>query len=411
MKRPEANIDDVLGKILHSTPEEEMEAAGSRVLQRLREDNANLQLLPAQSSGRQTWKLLAVTATIVVLLVSAALATAVLVRTKKEGPPKVPVQQGASSETLPTPKTESQAARGEPVRDRKSDAAEAKLRQSAPASSKNLQFEVASLRPESSQTAGGDEGEPFMDCQGTNGRVRGGAALAPPLGRCVGRHASLMTLISVAYGLDELDWLATSKAGNSWPAWMNDPREHGYQVEARAENPATTTKEQLQQMLQALLADRFKLQVSWQTGEVNGYVLVRANGGPKLKEASVEEPLTFTRKPIGDTVLGIVTGRASMKDFAQFLSGRVVLQARVADGTNFKGIYEINVSALRPTPPRGSDGAPGGPRSGGAGVGGPSDSFLALQDALQQQMGLQLNATKIPAKLIVIDHAEMPPSN
>jgi uncharacterized protein (TIGR03435 family) len=114
---------------------------------------------------------------------------------------------------------------------------------------------------------------------------------------------------------------------------------------------------------------------------------------------------------VGDTALGIVTGKASMREFAQFLGGGVLFFSRVTDGTDLKGVYEINLSAVRPTPPRGGEGgAPGGPRGGG-GVGGSSAGFDAMQDALREQMGLQLIATKIPVKLVVIDHVEIPPSN
>jgi uncharacterized protein (TIGR03435 family) len=382
------------------------------VLRQLRADKAGIaeQMVPAHSyRKRPAWRLV-LTVSAVALLVSAALAAVFVVT--RESSPKAPAPEVVSSEISTTSQTvELPPVQVETAPGQTKPAPGPSRQQSAPTTPSDLRFEVATLRPESPQAAAGDEGQQFLDCQGTNGRLRGGAALAPPLGRCIGRHVSVMNMMSVAYGLDESDWLATLRAGNAWPEWINQPRTYGYQLEAKAENPATTTKEQLQQMLQALLSERFKLKVSWQTGEIDGYVLVRANVGPRLKEASAAEPLTSTRRMVGDTALGIVTGKASMREFAQFLGAGVLLFSRVTDGTDLKGVYEINLSAVRPTPPRGGEGgAAGGPRGGG-GVGGSSAGFDAMQDSLREQMGLQLIATKIPVKLVVIDHVEIPPSN
>lgn len=49
----------------------------------------------------------------------------------------------------------------------------------------------------------------------------------------------------------------------------------------------------LEQMLQALLADRFNLIVHRQTKEVPAYALVPGKGGPKLKASTAEDQRQF----------------------------------------------------------------------------------------------------------------------
>jgi len=401
MKPPNNNMDSALRKILQSTPHEEMEAAADRVMKQLDSDSVHHEEIVAEDTVRRPARRILVTASIVILLVSAALAATFLVRPAKESSPPIPETQTAlpalpSQESSPIVQAATQ---------------EARIQRTVPppARPKTLQFEAAAIRPDPIENAG-DEGALYMDCRGNNGRIRNDAAFAPPLGRCVGRHASVMTMISIAYGLEELDWLASLKAGNGFPPdWTNDPKRYGFQIDAKAENPSATTKEELQQMLQALLADTFKLQVSWKTADVTGFVLTVAKNGPKLKEASAEEALTFTRTRSGTLAYSLVTGKASMKSFAEFLTGRLILLARVSDRTGLPGIYEIKLGVSSQLPPP-SDATPGGARGGPRGVADPS-APSPLQDALQDQMGLQLNETKVSRQVIVVDHVEMPNKN
>jgi len=64
MKTHEENIDEVLGKVLHSTPQTEMEAAGARVLQRLRRDSGWLAEATPRAPVSKTWRLLAAAAAV-----------------------------------------------------------------------------------------------------------------------------------------------------------------------------------------------------------------------------------------------------------------------------------------------------------------------------------------------------------
>src|SRR6185369_4052808 len=78
-----------------------------------------------------------------------------------------------------------------------------------------------------------------------------------------------------AYGLKEYQV--------SGPPWINDAR---FDILAKATEG--TRKEQIPAMLQALLAERFKLEVHREKKEFNVFALVVGKGGPKLKESPAE---------------------------------------------------------------------------------------------------------------------------
>ena len=75
-----------------------------------------------------------------------------------------------------------------------------------------------------------------------------------------------------------------------------------YTVDAKAEDPTKATEEQLLQMLQGLLIERFKLKFHREIKHMPGYTLVVAKNGPKLLKAKgedVESTLGRQRKTKG----------------------------------------------------------------------------------------------------------------
>jgi uncharacterized protein (TIGR03435 family) len=107
------------------------------------------------------------------------------------------------------------------------------------------QFEVASLRPDSSFNGvrGG--------CHGADSvYTPSGLGTAPPLGPCVITNGRLSHLIGIAYKLP----MSSIKNAPDWVI-AGDER---YTIQAKAEDPAAT-EQQLLQMLQNLLAERFQL--------------------------------------------------------------------------------------------------------------------------------------------------------
>ena len=90
----------------------------------------------------------------------------------------------------------------------------------------------------------------------------------------------------------------------------------------------------------------------------------------------------------------------------------------VIDQTELKGIYDFNLEYA----PDSAEGGPmmlgGGPPPPGAGGGGgdgrgpalPESTGLNLYAALQKDLGLRLEAKKIPLENVIIDHIDKVPS-
>lgn len=153
--------------------------------------------------------------------------------------------------------------------------------------------------------------------------------------------------------------------------------------------PAGAKKEQTWVMLQALLADRFKLAAHREERQTTIYAMVVSKNGFKLKE-STEAPGE------ADGSLKFGAGRVTCikvptADMALVLAG--VTGRRVIDRTGVDGRYDVKL-----------EWAPDGER--GTNAEGPS-----LFTAVEEQLGLKLVAEKGPVEMLVIDHVERPTGN
>jgi len=196
-------------------------------------------------------------------------------------------------------------------------------------------------------------------------------------------NVPLNTLILSAYNLKSVQL-------TGGPDWIHD--EH-YDIVAKAP-PNTTNRSH--QMLQTLLADRFKLITHRETRVLPVLALVLAKGGPKF--GVVKE----TRPGDGDFKIGRgrLSGQAvTMQDLADMLVNQV--DRIVLDKTGLTGKFDIN---LQWTPD--VNAAPGNDREVAPDPDGPS-----LATALSEQLGLRFEATKAPVPILVIDHVERPTAN
>jgi uncharacterized protein (TIGR03435 family) len=156
----------------------------------------------------------------------------------------------------------------------------------------------------------------------------------------------------------------------------------------------------MHQLVQQLLADRFKLAVHREQKEMPVYALVaEAKPGPGLHPA--KDPNKDSRSSNNGTLTDEgVTAADLAQQMTKVLSrelGRVVI-----DKTNLQGKYDIaltwspddhnanftNVSA--------DNAAPLGP---------------SIFTAVKEQLGLKLEPTKAPVEVLVIDHVEAPSEN
>lgn len=244
---------------------------------------------------------------------------------------------------------------------------------------KGQEFEAASIKP--SAPMGG-------------GMVRMGVQMLPG-GRVSMSGVTMKTLIQQAYGVRDFQIVGG-------PAWMGSDR---YDITAKPEGAATP--EQVKVMIQALLADRFKLQFHRETKELPTYALVAAKGGPKL-HASEETPGSDKPKQ-----------RQMMMQRGQFnaqsapisaLANQLaqVLGRSVIDKTGLTGNYDFE---LKWTPDESTPGMMRGP--GGDGPPPSSDAApgMSIFTALQDQLGLKLESTKGPVEILVIERAEKASEN
>jgi uncharacterized protein (TIGR03435 family) len=203
-------------------------------------------------------------------------------------------------------------------------------------------------------------------------------------------------LVLVAYNI-------TVRQLSGAPAFLSDK----YDIVAKAESPVSP--DEMLRMLQALLAERFKLLVRHETREVPVYALTIAKGGAKLRlseppEGEHSDPRTPARAGGTETASGhLIFKNESMPDFAWALSRTAGIGDRVVvDNTALKGNYDFELTFERESaPPAGADGRDSAARSVGP----------SIFSALQEQLGLKLESRKAPVEFLIIDHVEKPTEN
>jgi uncharacterized protein (TIGR03435 family) len=203
-------------------------------------------------------------------------------------------------------------------------------------------------------------------------------------------NVSLRLLMSRAFGVAEFQI-------EGGPSWVDGDK---YDVAARADTSLEMSREELRPCLQALLAKRFRLRTHRQTKTGSVYSLVAAKNGPKLREHSGGGASGIGASSESGKA-DIAGTKATMARLAEYLSGQG--GRPVIDNTGLRGEYDFRVewapdeTAAPPGPPAGDLTAP---------LSGPS-----IFTALQEQLGLKLEATKGPIEIIVIDSVEKPSAN
>jgi len=233
-------------------------------------------------------------------------------------------------------------------------------------------FEAASIKPNRS------------------GRAGGGLNLLPARIKIV--NSSLKFCIQMAWNVKDFQ----VSGGEDWTG------SERYDIDAVAAGPFKAAE--LRTMLQALLSDRFGLVIHRETRDKAGYVLVTARNGPKLP-APIDDPdVMLGRTSAGDITLKAKS--ATMEQLATTLSS--TLGAAVIDRTGIEGRFDVSLEwapdpASQPLVTKSGTPAPMPPPDA---TPGPS-----IFTALQQKLGLKLEARKVPVEIIVIDHADRPSKN
>jgi len=257
-------------------------------------------------------------------------------------------------------------------------------------------------------------------------------------------NVSLADLIQDAY--DVKSYQVTG------PNWLESAR-----FDISAKLPAGVTEQQSRLMLQNLLAERFKLVLHHASKEASIYGLVVAKNGPKLKESVADAAVPETdsagppdaplrsgkmtldkdgmpKVPPGAGRGGgimmmapggkmrMVANGVTIASFTETLS--MQLDRPVIDMTGLTAKYDIQLdfapdpaimqarmAAMGVGPPPGMGPEGRGPGSGGPG-GGQQDAgeSATVFTALQEQLGLRLDARKGPVDLLMIDSALKTPT-
>jgi uncharacterized protein (TIGR03435 family) len=196
----------------------------------------------------------------------------------------------------------------------------------------------------------------------------------------------LKSLIEQAYSLKDYQVLNA-------PEWTRSER---WTLEIKT--TAATNYAQKFQLLQPLMADRFRLKLRRETRTMPIYSLVIAKGGPKLRAPDPNET--------GGVRYGnqIVARKYDITMLARSLAGE--LNMPVVDKTGLSGIYDFDLK-WTPDPARPDFGDVHNP----AELPAPDPNRPEIFTAIREQLGLELKAEKGPVDVIVIDHVERPTPN
>ena len=222
-------------------------------------------------------------------------------------------------------------------------------------------FEAASIKPSEAATGSGS------GIDSDNGLLRG-------------HNVTLMRCIVGAYGVPEAQVL-------DGPKWIGETR---FDITAKSDHPAGDAE--LMTMLQSLLADRFKLALHHDARTISGYALTVAKGGIKAKVSDAGGHSTTSGSRGRIDAVGCPMSRLIIRLSA-------ALGVPVTDMTDDKRSFDFTLQWV--------------PEDVQMKTGAPSDSSSgpSLFTALQEQLGLKLEARKLPLEVLVIDHAELPSEN
>ena len=226
-------------------------------------------------------------------------------------------------------------------------------------------FEVATIKPSRTGTQlaifVGSDGRSF----GTNG-------------------ATILDLMAYAYGVN-------ARQIADAPSWAEDEK---FDVRAKPDKEGRPSGDQMKIMVQKLIAERFQLSFHREKRKLPVYKIVVAKSGPKLPTRSMDSK---ARPGVGFRGRrdAMTVSNASMNDFAGYLQ-RYVLDRPVVDSTGVTGKYSFSLDWKTDKPAPGQE---------------TPDQDLAqvridLPDfytAIQEQLGLRIEAGNAPLDVLVID--------
>jgi len=184
---------------------------------------------------------------------------------------------------------------------------------------------------------------------------------------------TLKDLVMAAYNVKEYQ---VAKA----PEWAGAVHSI-FDVSAKAPGSTPPTIEQVRPMLQALLAERFKLKIRRESKQLPVYNLTVAKNGPKLKPVTEGAPPTPNMR------------RGSMEQIAALMS--LFLDRPVIDKTDLTGLFDYSAKLAE------------------LDVNAPDEAEVIARTlaAIQDQLGLRAESGKATLEMLAIDPAQKPSGN
>lgn len=205
-------------------------------------------------------------------------------------------------------------------------------------------------------------------------------------------HVSLFSLVTFAYNLRDVQL----SGGPSWVRSGIASSSELYQVIAKASGDPPPPMDVFRQMLQTLIADRFKLQLHHSPKDLPIYSLVVNKGGPKLKESATDSKSYFMASGLGKLGVRLVATHLTIPQLIeQQLSSAT--DRPIFDKTGLDAAYDFTLEFAVENLAPGQEPGPNDPPP--------------LVMAVQQQLGLKLDPGRARFDTVIIDHAERPSEN
>jgi uncharacterized protein (TIGR03435 family) len=198
------------------------------------------------------------------------------------------------------------------------------------------------------------------------------------------RNQTLQNLVAIAYHVPD-------DRVSGGPAWIGLSR---FDIDARAASPAQEAD--LLLMLRALLAERFQLALHREPKPSSGFSLAVS----KNERLNAHRDDTEGKSGWNGGQGKVIAQRMSMAKLAEVLTRMLV--APVVDMTDAKGLYSFNLEWT-------SDNSRS--QTAADGLLPEASSGPSLFTALQRELGIKLEAKRLPIEVLVIDKAERPTEN
>ena len=225
-------------------------------------------------------------------------------------------------------------------------------------------------------------------------------------------NTPLVFVIALAYNLP----FNPNARLTGYPDWIRS-QDAIYDIEATGVIPPGLSdqarSDRMRSMLQALLADRFKLKIHRESKEMQVYELVVGKGGPKLEKAEIEGkdcPGSQADGGIpchefnGGQGRGMHARAVSIEDLVDYAGNWSDLP--LLDKTGIEGLYKIDTQPWLPMQLMTSAPPAGAKSESGA-------DFADLPTLFQvfEKLGLKMEAQKDKVDVYVVDHIERPSEN